>query len=165
MRDSEEAQAPPEDLADALAGEERYAEATSLLETETTRQRETFGPMHPLPPWLASDLADDLRYQQKYGDAEAVLRRQIEVVQNEERRGMLPRLLYELASVQTEMGKKDDALRSLKQALDLGYISMAGEGLARDHNFASLKGDSRFQALVEENRRNLEAARKKPIIE
>ena len=157
--DHPDTQAALQDLADTLAGEERYAEASSLLEAEAERQRESFGPVHPLSKWLASDLADYLRDQQKYGDAESVLRRDIDTIQTEERQGALPRLLYELASVQTEMGKKNEALGSLKRALDLGYVSAAKEGLAADHNLAPLRGDSRFQALVEENQRNLQAAR------
>jgi hypothetical protein len=52
-----------------------------------------------------------------------------------------------------------------QSALDLGYISLAVGGPARDSHFAALKGDSRFQALVEENQRNLEGARKRPIVD
>jgi hypothetical protein len=144
------------DLTQALAMEERYPEAISLMQNEIARQRRAFGSGHLVPLWLADDLADYLRFQNRYAEAETTLRQQITTVQLAMGEGALPRWHYELASVEAALGEKDQAFTSLKTAFDLGYIDLAA-GLAVDHNFSRLRGDRRFAALEEEDRRNREA--------
>ena len=54
---------------------------------------------------------------------------------------------YNLACSYALTGQTDNAIRNLSKALDLGYNDV--KHLCEDHDLAPLKGDPRFQKLVE----------------
>jgi tetratricopeptide (TPR) repeat protein len=55
---------------------------------------------------------------------------------------------YNLACSYALMGKKDEALETLKRALELGYSDR--EHLCNDSDLQSLRDDPRYQTLIEE---------------
>jgi len=59
---------------------------------------------------------------------------------------------YNLACYHALVGEKREALASLRRALDLGFADVAIE---KDPDFAALRGDPRFEAIVAEARKRL----------
>ena len=77
---------------------------------------------------------------QEYAEGAAVLAAGIERFPDD------PVLLYDLACYESMAGRGEDALGHLRQAVELdGSLTDLARG---DSDFASLKGDTEFQALV-----------------
>jgi hypothetical protein len=61
-----------------------------------------------------------------------------------------PGLLYNFAATSAKAGHQDDAIRALNEYADMGLIA----GIEKDDDFASLKGDAQFKAILEKFRAN-----------
>jgi sugar lactone lactonase YvrE len=61
-----------------------------------------------------------------------------------------PGLLYNFAATSAKAGNKDDAIRALNEYADMGLIA----DVEKDDDFASLKGDAQFKAVLEKFRAN-----------
>lgn len=61
-----------------------------------------------------------------------------------------PGLLYNFAATSAKAGNKDDAIRALNEYADMGLIA----AVEKDDDFAPLKGDARFNAILDRFRAN-----------
>jgi tetratricopeptide (TPR) repeat protein len=96
------------------------------------------------------NLATSLVHQGRYSDAENLNRAALDV-----RRRVLGPVhpdvalsLYNLAMVEEREGKRDEALKHLREAVDHGLSSANSLGIQTDPDLKSLHGDPGFEALV-----------------
>jgi len=133
-------------LANLLADENRLGEAEKLLREAMDTQRRTLGPEHPETLNSANNLSTILDDEGRYAEAEKLERKTLEI----ERRVLGPdhpntiTATYNLACYATRLGKRDEALSLLGEAIVRG----GGRQMQTDPELKSLHGDPRFVALA-----------------
>jgi len=137
-------------LSNTLNFEHRYGEAEKLLRAALEIQRHVLGPEHPETVRSMVNLATSISNQGRYTEAEKLERETIEI-----RSRILGHdhpdtalSVYNLAVMETRAGKAGEALKLLREAIDHGLTARNSLGIEKDPDFKSLRGDTRFDALV-----------------
>jgi len=100
--------------------------------------------------YLLSSLAGSLQQQGRFAEAEQLERENYEI----RRRVLGPEhpdtaiSKYNLACMAARQGKRDEALRLLRDAADHGLPAGNMRGMEKDPDLKSLHGDPRFEALL-----------------
>ncbi len=134
-------------LARTLSAAGKLVEAEALTREALGVQRLMLGAQHRATLVTAEVLLSILLGERRLAEAAKLGRETLDA----SRRGlrpdhpMIPRLEYELASVDALRGHRDEALSLLRDALQGG---VATGSIEADENLASLHGDPRFDALV-----------------
>lgn len=137
-------------LTAVLTDESKLAEAQAIGEQVVAIRTRVLGAEHPLTLSAMSNLAEILTRRGDYARAEPML---------EQTRAAEVRVLgindphtalctYNLACVFLREGRRDEALRVLREAIDHGLPGWVIAGMTTDPDLAGLRGDARFDALV-----------------
>ncbi|MGA1984734.1 MAG: serine/threonine-protein kinase [Candidatus Sulfotelmatobacter sp.] len=134
-----------ESLSATLLEEERYEEAEKLLR-ETLEIESRF----PIDAGSAvNDLGNEataLSHLGRFAEAEKLFRDAILKAEGSKQPGILGDAWYNFAGGAAVAGRRDEALQYLGRAVDQGYESF--QWMEVDNDIKSLRGDSRFEALV-----------------
>jgi len=125
--------------------EGKYAQAEALLSRGLDIQRRVLGPLHYDTLTSLENLAGALSHEGRYGEAEKLYQ---EAIQNANKESQ-PRAWYSRACGAAIAGRRDEAIKYLSKAVNLGCN---GAEMAHDPDFKSLHGDPRFEALVAKSR-------------
>lgn len=137
-------------LAAVLFDEGKLDEAQSLIELVFAARTRTLGPDHPFTLSAMSNLADIVAERGDYARAEQLFAQ----AQATQARVLGPNnpstaeTTESLACLKLREGKRDDALRLLRQAVDHGLPGWAIKGMAANPDLKALQGDPRFTALL-----------------
>jgi non-specific serine/threonine protein kinase/serine/threonine-protein kinase len=149
-------------LADVLNDEGRYAEAEQLARQNLEVEQRVLGPDHSDTLFTAKSLGDVLKYEKRYAEAANLYRDTFE----RRRRVLGPdhpdtaTSAYDQAAALALEGELDEAILNLKFALDHGLSAEDRARLAKDEDFKSLRGDPRFEKLVESLREHTDVVPK-----
>jgi len=150
-------------LANTLKNEGQLAEAESLQREALERKGRVLGPEHPNTLNAMASLGDILAAEGRIDEAEMLQRQALEVRRRvigiDNPYTSLSR--HSLARYAARRGRRDEALAWLREAMDHGLDAENASDLGTEPDLAGLRGDARFQALVEEGRRLAERARAK----
>ncbi len=130
----------------------RTHEAETLQRETLEVRRRILGRQHPDTLESMMILAGILKDQRRYQEAEALLRETFDL----RSRVLGPRhpatanIRYNLACNLALGGRRDEALKSLRDALDNGLSESASASIERDPDFKVLHGDPRFETIVAE---------------
>ncbi|MGB9073940.1 MAG: serine/threonine-protein kinase [Terriglobales bacterium] len=147
-------------LSNTLNFEGRYAEAEKLLRPALDIKRRVLGPEHPETLRSMVNLATSMMYEGHYADAEKLERETLDI----RRRVLGPDhpdtalSTYNLAIVEERVGKRDEALRLLREAINHGLSPGFTRGIETDPDLKSLHGDPRFTAIVADTKERAAAA-------
>ena len=128
----------------------RLEEAEPLQREVLEARRRALGPEHPDTLESMEMLALVLKARGRYRDAEAMLRQTLALKQ----RVLGPRhpetaiTRYNIACTLAVTGRRDQAIAALRDAVENGLLPKLAAGIARDPEFSSLRGDSRFDAIA-----------------
>ena len=142
-------------LAAVLAKQGRFAEEEPLLRQALDDARQELPPEHPRMLDVLNNLAATLINMGDLDNAVPVLMESIAINQRIEG-AQSPRAAmakYNLACVKARRGDKDSAMVLLTDALDHGLIPDAALEMETEEDFASLRGEPRFAALVAATKR------------
>jgi len=148
-------------LANTLRAEKRLQEAEAIQREALERKRRVMGPEHPNTLNAMASLADILAGEGRLDEAEILqgqaleIRRRVIGVDN----AYTSLSRYSLARYAARRGRPQEALSWLREAMDHGLDKGRAVGLGTEPDFASLRADARFQALVAEGSRRSERAR------
>ena len=146
-------------LAGTLNQAGKYAEAEQLVRQTLETERRVLGPEHSdtLNTWEV--LGDILKAQKRYSEAEKVDR-----VTFEDRRKVLgvnhrdtAASAYKLGRILALRGKRDEALSTLRFAVEHALSKIYRLELEKTDDLKSLRGDSRLQAILATSRQNASA--------
>jgi serine/threonine protein kinase len=149
-------------LGGVIASEGRSAEAEKFYREAVETGRHVLGPNHPDAALYMNDLANVLSDEHQYEEAEKLNREALEI----RRRVFGPdhritaSSVYNLGCLAALMGRRDEALTLLSQAVDHGLGPDLDLGMAKDGDLKSLHGDARFDALVRHAQERGTAAQK-----
>lgn len=138
-------------LAVVLSKEGRFADEVALLRSALTEGRRTVGPESTAVRDTLDNLAAALEHSGDLQGAESVIRESLEINTRMSGAGTPRAALaeYNLACFLAREGKKDQALENLEASVDDGLIPDAAMQMQSDDDLVSLRGEPRFQALVE----------------
>lgn len=146
-----------------LDKEGHYGEAEKLLRETLDLQRHVLGGDHPNTLTTMNGLADVLNKETKYDEAEKVQQETRDI----QRRVMGPEhpetaiSTYNLGCIALHKGKRVEALRLLREAIDHGLPAKLAVEMDKDSDLALLHGDPGFDALVAHAKDRAAAAEKK----
>ncbi len=149
-------------LGGVIVSEDRPAEAEKFYREAVATGRRVLGPNHPDAALYMNDLANVLSDEHQYEEAEKLNREALEI----RRRVFGPdhritaSSVYNLGCLAALMGRRDEALALLSQAVDHGLGPDLDMGMAKDSDLKSLHGDRRFDALVKHAQERGTAAQK-----
>jgi len=138
------------ELARNQTDEGHYAEAEKSFRETLDVQRRVLGPEHLDTLASTNNLAVVLLEEGHYAEAEKSFRETLEV----KRRVLGPEhpntaiATYNLGSSAAHLGRRDEALALLREAVDHGLPPISDLGIDKDPHLKSLHGDPRFAALV-----------------
>jgi len=139
-------------LVAVLNDEGKLDEAQSLAEQVLAARTRLLGPDHPSTLMSMSNLAELLSERGDYARAEQLFAQtraiQIRVLGLDN--PSTAQTTESLAGLKMREGKRDDALRLLREAVDHGLPSWAIERMQTNTDFKPLQGDPRFTALLAE---------------
>jgi eukaryotic-like serine/threonine-protein kinase len=145
-----------ESLANTLIEEGRYPEAEKQARETLEIELRVLGPSHPATLSSLEDVANVLSREGRYGEAEKVYRQAIEGASAKENpQYMVANVWYNFAGGAAMTGHRDDAIKYLQQAVDLGY--KGPDWIVADPDLKSLHGDPRFDALIAKMRQTASA--------
>jgi eukaryotic-like serine/threonine-protein kinase len=149
-------------LAETLGDEGKNAEAEQLIRETLESERRALGPEHSDTLVTLESLGDILKREKRYPEAEKTYQETVAA-----RRRVLGDehpdtavAAYELAAVQALEGKRDEALSNLEFAFAHQAKSDLRQGVEKDEDLLSLRGDVRFVALAAKAQQGLAAAAK-----
>jgi tetratricopeptide (TPR) repeat protein/predicted Ser/Thr protein kinase len=131
------------ELGETLDKEGRSAEAEALERETVEVQRRVLGPEHPSTLISMRHLARALSHEQKYSEAEKLAGQVLDA----QRRVLGPAhpdtalSLYSLAAVEARMGKRDEALRLVREADALKALAPEDLGFSNDPDLKALHHD------------------------
>ncbi len=149
-----------DNLAVTLKWSKQLDEADAVARQVVEVRRRVLGPEHRDTVGAMEHLALISKDRGKLAEAEAT---QNEVVAIRARalgpsNHLLADSKYNLACILAQAGKRDRAIEVLRDAVDHGLLIRIAAGAGADSDFQSLRGDSRFQQLVEEIRQRAVSA-------
>jgi len=137
-------------LADVLTKEGRYPEAEQLVRQTLAAERRTLGPEHSDTLVTLEGLGDLLKQEKRYPEAEKVFRETLDG----RRRALGPdhpdtaSAAYALACILALEGQRDQAFANLQFAAAHALPAETRQGLEKDADLKSLRGDPRFDAVL-----------------
>jgi tetratricopeptide (TPR) repeat protein len=137
----------------------RFAEAEQLLRQTLEIELRTLGPQHSDTLASLDVLGLTLKYEKRYAESEKIYRETLE----RRRRALgvehpdLATTAYDFACVLALEGKRDEALSNLQISVEHALNAEKRRNLEKDADFDSLRGDSRFEALVAYSRQRAAA--------
>jgi non-specific serine/threonine protein kinase/serine/threonine-protein kinase len=137
-------------LCRALTDEEHQAEAEKMCREAVDIGRRVLGQDHPDMALYMNDLANILSDQHHYEEAEKLNQEALEIRRHVfgPDHPITASSVYNLACLAALMGRRDEALTLLTQAVDHGLGPHLDLGIAKDTDLKSLHGDPRFEAVV-----------------
>jgi serine/threonine protein kinase len=135
-------------LAFLLHNEGRNAEAEKLQRQVLQSGRRVFGPEHPFTLATMGALAIVLASKGKLNEANKLQSERIEIASRKPGPQELANAWYDYACGANQAGHREEALDHLRHAIDHGYWD--SEQMRVDSDLKSLRGDSRFEALIAE---------------
>jgi len=142
-------------LANFLLEEGRYGESEKLTRETLDIERRVLGPDHPATLISTTSEANVLSREGRYGEAEKLYREAIQGAAKQNTRYMAANFWYNFACGAAIAGHRNEAIKYLKQAIDLGY--KGPDWIVADDDLKSLHGDPRFDALIAKMRQNASA--------
>jgi serine/threonine protein kinase len=143
------------DLAAVLDAQGRYAEAGKLQRETLDVELRAFGHDRPETAKAMENLAWTLQKQGYADEAEKLERETFEI----RRRVLGPDhphtalAAYILACMEALAGRRDEALSLLREAMEHGLATDFQNGMERDPDLKSLRGDPRFQAFIAQTKK------------
>jgi eukaryotic-like serine/threonine-protein kinase len=141
-----------ERLARTLMEDGHYVEAENLFRETLEIRRRSAGAQNPDTLDTIEYLALDLSHEGHYADAAKLFREAVQIAVQAKQQEDLADVWYEFGCGAAIAGRKEDALKYLEQAMDLGYGP--AESVTADPDLKSLHGDSRFEALVAKSQKS-----------
>lgn len=144
-----------------LADRGQYSEAEKLQRETVTIQRRVLGPEHPDTLLSMNYLAWNLMEQGHYSEAEK-LQRETRAIQQRVLGSEHPdtaNSTYNLGCLAARQGHREQALSLLGDAVDHGLEPSQALAMEKDSDLRSLRGDSRFAALVARAKKRATAQR------
>jgi eukaryotic-like serine/threonine-protein kinase len=137
-------------LGDVVSSEGRPAEAEKFYREAVEAGRHVLGQNHPDEALYMNDLANVLSDEHQYEEAQKLNREALEIRQRVfgPDHPITASSVYNLACLAALLGRRDEALTLLSQAVDQGLGPDLDLGMAKDTDLKSLHGDPRFDALV-----------------
>jgi non-specific serine/threonine protein kinase/serine/threonine-protein kinase len=132
----------------------RYQEAASLMHELVEARVRVLGPEHPDTLWAENNLGIAYMEQQhRYAEADRVFRGTLTTARRVvgENHDLTGALIFNLACLAALQGHRAEALATLRQAVDHGFLR--ADELANEEDLKSLHGDPRFDAILAEARR------------
>jgi eukaryotic-like serine/threonine-protein kinase len=133
-------------LANTLRSEERFEEAESMQRETLVKRQRMLGPLHPDTVRSAEDLVATLYAEKKTDAVASVAGELVAAFEKAKDAQGLANTWYDLACLAALAGRTSEAFTDLQQAVDHGFSD--GEHMKNDNDLKSLRGDSRFEALV-----------------
>jgi eukaryotic-like serine/threonine-protein kinase len=139
-------------LANYVSDQGRYAEAAKLQREILETERRVFGPDHPETLRTMDNLANTLSELGQFAEAEQLEKENLERLQRLYGTHDLSTAssAYNLACIYAREGRREEALASLRQSVNIGLQVHMGLVVAQDEDLKSLRGDPRFDALAAE---------------
>jgi eukaryotic-like serine/threonine-protein kinase len=137
-----------------LANVELYQGKTGQSEKLHAQAFETakrvLGPAHPRTLTAMVALGNDYMEQGKYNAAEALDVQALEIAKRVQGPDdvVTATIKYNMACLKAHLGDKNAAIALLADAVDHGFLPGDDLGIETDSDFATLRGDPRFTALV-----------------
>jgi serine/threonine protein kinase len=141
-------------LAQTLSSEGQYPEAEQLVRQTLETERRVLGPNHSDTLATISSLGELLKKEKRYAESERAYREALESLRRALGTGHpdTAGAAYDLACVLALDGKRDEAFANLKFALAHELSADARQGLEKDDDLKSLRGDPRFEEMVASSR-------------
>lgn len=143
-------------LANVLTSQGNYAEAEKLDRETLDIRRRVLGPEDPDTLVSLGEEALDLSHEGRFGEAEKLFREAIQTAEKTNQPGALGNAWYNFACGAALVGRRDDALSHLDNAIEHGYTDTGK--IAAEPDLKLLHGNSRLEALVAKARQNATAA-------
>ncbi len=150
-------------VAVAVSNQGRYGEAEKMQREALAAERRVLGPEHPATVFTMGNLADTLSEEERLDEAEKL---ELEAIDLERRvlgteHPDVARSVYNLACIKARQGRRDEAFAFLSQSIDHNLSAGTMMGIAEDEDLKSLRGDPRFDAIVQKAKK-LAASSPKP---
>jgi non-specific serine/threonine protein kinase/serine/threonine-protein kinase len=132
----------------------RYPEAESLMHELVEARVRVLGPEHPDTLWAENNLGIAYMEQQhRYAEADRVFRGTLTTARRVvgENHDLTGALIFNLACLAALQGHRSEALATLRQAVDHGFLRT--DEVANEEDLKSLHGDPRFEAILADVKR------------
>ena len=139
-----------ENLATTLEKEKKFAESEKLWRQILEAHLQTSGPTAPLTLTSMQKLAAMFAHANRSADAEALFQKAVSSAAKADP-GQLSAALYSYGAGMAVLGRPDDAILHLQQAVEHGFTD--ADQMAADDDLKPLRGDSRFQAVMAQVRK------------
>jgi non-specific serine/threonine protein kinase/serine/threonine-protein kinase len=137
-------------LAETLGSEGKTAEAEQLIRETLESERRTLGPDHTDTLVTLESLGDILKEEKRYPESEKTFQETLAArrrVLSDDHPGTAL-VAYELAAVQALESKHNESLANLEFAFAHEASPDLRQGVEKDEDLRSLRGDTRFAAVV-----------------
>jgi serine/threonine protein kinase/Tfp pilus assembly protein PilF len=133
-------------LATVLMAESHWADAEKLIRETHDISSRVLGPEHPNTLILLENEALCISHEGRYDDAAKLFREAIQAASKTNQPGVIDNAWYYFGTMAASVGRRDQALEYLGNAIDHGFRN--ADQMQSDDDLKSLKGDPRFEALV-----------------
>ena len=139
-------------LATVVESEDRYPESETLQREVLAKCRRVFGPDHPFTALSLYNVADVLYEEHRYAEAVPLLHEAVDIQRRVLGVGHPDTVdsVYKLARLFALTRNTDEAILSLRDALNQGLAEESLADLEKGQDWGLLRGDPRFEALMVE---------------
>ena len=149
-------------LATVFQDRGQYREAEKMQREVLAIRRRVLGPDHPDTALALFNIADLLYHEHRYAETATLYRETVDI----QRRALGEThpdtldSLFRLATVLAVLGKKDEAISTLREAVEHGLDAETVANLDKNADLKSLHGDPRFAALVSDAQKRAASPKK-----
>jgi tetratricopeptide (TPR) repeat protein len=133
-------------IAEILIGEGDYSGAEKGFRDVIEVDRKALGETHPSAISHTDELGIALAHQHKDKEATKVLNDALHLAEKSKQNKVIADAWYNLAAGAAIEGHREEPLEMLKKAFEHGYVDV--EAARADDDLESLRGDSRFEAIL-----------------
>ena len=132
-------------LAITLSMEKKFGDAESVSREALAASMDSFGASDVQTVNATGNLALILAFERRPGESEALFKKAVASSSRAEG-DLVPQVFYAYAQGMAILGRADEAIVQLKQAVDHGFADK--QQMAADDNLESLRTNPKYQAVI-----------------